>query len=408
MSLVTGMRSNNKEPAGVVVTGGVTPNSLGIVRSFGRRGIPVVYLDSGPRSIVSYSRYIKQRIKCPSADESEDEFIRVLLDFGGRIDNKMVLICTLDGDVLALSRHKRELEQFYYVPMPEFDTVEKLVYKRNFYRLLAEMGIPHPKTWFPQNLDQVRVMGREIAYPYIVKPSYSPTFQWKFGLKCFVVNSTQDLGRAVDRLEGRGIDVVIQEIIPGRGVYEFFTYLPGESEPLGVCGWDKIRYYPTDFGSGTFCESVWHREAVERGLQFLKAIGYCGMASVELKKDPRDGEYKLLEVNARVTLQHRLAAACGVDIPYIAYRDACGYDVPDIAAPSSGVIWVDDFVDLLPFLTHIKRREVGIGEIVKSLKPGKVHSVLAWDDPAPVIVRAVKSGMSALRLLRRRYTGSAS
>jgi len=170
------MRSNNKEPAGVVVTGGVTPNSLGIVRSFGRRGIPVVYLDSGPRSIVSYSRYIKQRIKCPSADESEDEFIRVLLDFGGRIDNKMVLICTLDGDVLALSRHKRELEQFYYVPMPEFDTVEKLVYKRNFYRLLAEMGIPHPKTWFPQNLDQVRVMGREIAYPYIVKPS-----GWKAG-----------------------------------------------------------------------------------------------------------------------------------------------------------------------------------------------------------------------------------
>ena len=399
------MNSDSGKPTGVVVTGGLTANCLGIVRNFGRKGIPVILLDAELTSLARYSRYVTQRIECPEADESEDGFIGVLLDLGKRIDRKMVLISIRDGEALVLSKYKRELEHFYHVPVPEYDIVEKIVNKRSFYKLLEEMNVPHPVTWFPESLTELGQMGRDIAYPYIIKPSYSPDFQREYGLKCFVINSVQELERAIGRLEGKDMDVLIQGIIPGRRVYEFFTCLNGESEPLGVCGWDKIRCYPVGYGAGTFCESVWHKEAVETGLRFFNDIGYRGLAAPEFKRDPSDGEYKLLEVNPRVTLQHSLTTACGVDIPYLAYRDACGYQAGDIGTPRDGEIWVDDFVDLMPFLTHMKRREVGIGEIWKSLKLGKVHSVLCWDDPIPVIVRAINAAYSALRLIFQRLTG---
>ena len=192
---------------------------------------------------------------------------------------------------------------------------------------------------------------------------------------------------------------MIQEIIRGKETYEFYTYFNKESEPLAICGWDKIRHYPPDFGSGSFCKSVWRSSAIERGILLLKAIGYYGFAAPELKKDPRDGKYKLIEINARTILQNRLPAACGVDIEYIAYLDATGRHIRDSVLPHNNVLWVDDFTDIVSCFMHLKRKEVTIGEIVKLLKDRKLHSVAAWDDPAPLIARTINLSLSALTLL---------
>lgn len=391
--------SNYSSLIGVVVTAGFTGNSLGVIRTFGRRGIPVVYIDSERGTMVRYSRYITRRITCQSIRESETEFIDVLLDLGKQVNGQMMIIPTGDRDVLALSKHKRELEQFYYLPVPTFETVQKLVNKRNFCKLLAEMQIPHPKTYFPDSLTELQLMRRQVAYPFIIKPAYSLPFQEVFGRKNFVINSPQELDLAVGRLRGKNLEVMVQEIIPGKEIYVFYTYLNRRSEPLAVCGYHKIRQYPLDFGSGSFCKSDWRSSPVEECIRLLQAIGYHGFAEPELKKDPRDGKYKVLEINARTTLQNRLAAACGVDVEYIAYLDAAGRCVKKPLSFRRDIFWVDDFVDLLSCLMLLKRKELGIGEMITSLKARKVHSVAAWDDPAPLIVHAMNLCFSALRRL---------
>jgi D-aspartate ligase len=395
------MPSNYHDSIGVIVTTGISANSLGVIRGFGRRGIPVVYLDSEPLSMGRYSRYVSQRLKCRSPRESEIEFINVLLDFGKQVDNKMVIIPTGDMETLALSKYKKELEQFYHLPVPAHEIVQKLVNKKIFYKLLAEMQVPHPRTYFPENTIELALMGKEIDYPYIIKPAYSPPFQEEFYKKCFVINSPQELDWAVERLRGKNLEFIIQEIIPGKEIYEFYTYFNKESEPLAACGWDKIRHYPPDFGSGSFCRSSWCPSIVEQSSRLLKAIGYYGLAAPELKKDSRDGKYKLVEINARTILQNRLTAACGIDITYIAYLDAIGQAVSALPPQRNGVVWVDDFVDLLSCWIHLRRKEIGIGEIIKSLRARKVHSVAAWDDPIPLIVNVYRLCSGALRRLLR-------
>ena len=218
------MPHNYRSSTGVMVNGGTAANSLGLIRGFGRRGIPVVYLDSERHSMERYSGYTTQRLKCPSLRESEAEFINVLLDFGQHIDSKMVIIPTGDREVLALSKHRQELEQFYLLPIPSHEIVQKLVNKKSFYKLLAEIQIAHPKTYFPENITQLRLMGSEISYPYIIKPAYSLPFQEAFHRKCFVIKSSSELERAVRRLEDKNLEVIIQEIVPGQEVYAFLTY----------------------------------------------------------------------------------------------------------------------------------------------------------------------------------------
>jgi D-aspartate ligase len=383
------IQSDYSDLTGVIVTRGAITNSLGVIRAFGRRGIPVVYLDLGGREALRYSKYITMRLEGRSSQESEAEFVKILLDFGKQLKGKMMIIPTGDSDVLALSKHKYELEKYYYLPVPTYETVQKLVNKKIFYKLLAKMDIPHPNTYFPESLTDLRKKGLEIDYPYLIKPAYCGPFYQEFDRKNLVIHSPGELFQAIDKLRNKDFEVMIQDIIPGNEIYMFYTYFNRKSEPLAVCGYDKIRQAPDDFGSGSFCRSVLRSSPVKECIRLLKALDYQGFAEPELKKDPRDGEYKLLEINARTTTQNRLAAACGVDIEYISYLEAARRLKKASLAFRSDVFWVDDVADLISCLKRLGRKEIGVGEIIRTFKTRKVHSIAAWDDPVPFIIDAI-------------------
>jgi len=384
------------------VTGGITANALGIIRSLGRRGIPIVYIDSDPGSLARHSRYIDKRLTCNKTNDSRGDLISLIKDFAKRENRKMMIIPVGDEALLALSEHKDELEQFYYLPVPRYDTAQKLVNKKLFYRMLNEMHLPHPKTYFPESLAELVAIGKTLAFPYIIKPAYSIPFQEEFGRKVFQVKSLQDLDRAADKLRDRNMEVVIQEIIPGRELYAFFTYFNKSSEPLAICGWDKIRQYPLDFGFGTFCKSNWRPAAAHDSLQLLQTLRYHGFAEVEVKRDSGDGEYKIIEINPRTSLQNTLAGACGADVAYAAYLDAGRQAAKPSLSFRNNVLWADDFFDTVSFLQHLVRRDIGIGEIIDSLHPRKVRSAADWDDPLPLAFRALDIIRRAFRQILRR------
>ena len=369
----------------VIVPGGRTANSLGVVRGLGRRGIPVAYIVSRPRSYVGHSRYIRRRLTCQTPAESESGFVEALLNLGRRNGRKAVIMPTGDRDVLAVSKHQRELREFFLLPVPGYETVRSLVDKRRFYELLSDMGVPHPRTYFPESLSELRSMDGRIERPYIIKPVHTLSFQDEFGPKCFVIRSAEECELAVSRLQGKNVEVLVQEIVPGTSIYMAYMYFNRESRRLGACGYDKLRQFPPRFGSGSLCRSNWRPEPIDTATRLLTAMGYHGIAEPEFKLDPRDGGYKLLEVNARTSSENRLSAACGVDIEYIAYLDATGQDVGDSPAARDNVLWVDDFYDGLSCWKQLRKGELGVRDIVRSLKGGKVHSVAAWDDIMPVI-----------------------
>lgn len=381
------------------MTRGTTANALGIIRSFGRRGIPVVYIDTDPSSIARHSRYIKKSLIFKNTDDSGSAFIKLLKDFGRKEGQGMMVIPVGDEAVMALSKHREELEAFYHVPVPEHETVQKLVNKVLFYRMLNEMQLPHPKTYFPESLAELLSLGKQLPYPYIIKPAFSTSFQREFGRKVFHVKSSRDLDMAADKLRDKNLEVMIQEIIPGRETYSFLTYFNKLSEPLAICGFDKIRQYPLDFGSGTFCKSKWRPTAAEDSLRLLRTIGYYGFAGVEVKKDPGDCEYKIIEINARTILQNVLAGACGADIGYVAYLDAGGRVAEHSTSFRNNIMWTDDFLDTVSFLLHLRRRDIGIREIIDSINPRKAHSVAAWDDPLPLFFQLTTLSLHTLRLI---------
>ena len=100
-----------------------------------------------------------------------------------------------------------------------------------------------------------------------------------------------------------------------------------------------------------------------------------GLSQVEFKRDPRDGSYRLMEVNPRLWQWHGLAAACGVDFPRIAYEDLVG-EKPD------------------PARMNGQRRRWAItllaGERPALQRPPYVDAVFARDDLKPALVQAAR------------------
>ena len=75
----------------------------------------------------------------------------------------------------------------------------------------------------------------------------------------------------------------------------------------------RARQHPMDFGhASTFAELVDIPEIRNIAERFLGLIDYYGLAEVEFMQDPRDGNYKLIEVNPRVWGWHTIAIASGV------------------------------------------------------------------------------------------------
>jgi len=157
---------------GAIVVGGDF-HGLGIVRSLGRRGIPVCVLDD-ERSIAPYSRYVTHAVRVPDLRD-EARSVAALIETGERLGlEDWVVFPTRDETVAALSRHRAVLSERFRVPTAEWDAVRWAWDKRNTYRLAAQLGIPAPRTWYPRDVGELEAL--ELELPVALKPAVKERF----------------------------------------------------------------------------------------------------------------------------------------------------------------------------------------------------------------------------------------
>jgi D-aspartate ligase len=378
-------------------------NGLGVVRSLGRRGIPVIGLDPNPRQIGHFSRYCKG-IVCPDP-ENEERYIDFLLTLGEQLNTKGVLMPTADSDVMAISKHRNKLEKYYILPLADFAVIEKLINKKKFYKILEDLNMPHPKTFSCKNISEVKQISSGINYPCIIKPIFSTYFNKEFGTKVFNVNCEKELINAYNKASSKGHEVVIQEMIPGSdtNMYLVSAYFNCLSQPLGIFSFKRIRQYPRIFGNGALCISVCSSEITELCTQLLKKIRYHGIIDAEFKRDPRDNTFKFIEINARTGMQHRLAARCGIDLPYIAYMDAIGQNIEQVGPQKEGIKWIHMLSDLRSSFESIFTGDLSVIEYIKSLKGEKEYAIFARDDLIPFFIFLSNLSSATLKYLIKNF-----
>lgn len=113
-STVSSVTPTISDQIGAVVLGG-DYQGLGIVRSLGRRGVPICVIDD-EHSIARFSRFVRYWVRVPSL-RREEKIVQVLLETERRLGLQgRVVYPTRDEMVAALSRHREELSRRFRIP----------------------------------------------------------------------------------------------------------------------------------------------------------------------------------------------------------------------------------------------------------------------------------------------------
>ena len=370
---------------GAVVVGGCF-QGLGIVRSLGRHGVPICIIDD-ESSISRFSRYATHSVKVADLRD-EQKAVDTVLDVGRRLGlDGWVLYPTRDETVAAFSRYRPKLSEFFQVPTPNWSAVKWAWDKRNTYRLAQELGIPTPRTWYPEDLTQLEQI--EADMPLAIKPAIKEHFIYATKAKAWRVNTREEL---VERFKQASAlvepgEAMVQELIPGDGRQQFsYCAFFKEGRAIGSMVAQRRRQHPPEFGrASTFVESIDLPFLETLSERFLKAINYYGLVEMEYKLDPRDGQYKLLDVNARTWGYHSLGQRAGVDFPYLLFSDQLGVPVETCRA-KAGVKWIRLITDISTGVVEIFHGNLDWRAYMKSIKDVDVESVFSREDPLPALV----------------------
>ena len=369
---------------GAVVIGG-DYQGLGIVRSLGRRGVPICIIDN-EISIARFSRYTKQAIRVTELRD-EQQTVQTVVAIGRQLKlDGWVLYPTRDETVAAFSRHRDSLSCSFRVPTADWNTVQWAWDKRNTYKLAAELGIPIPRTWFLQTLEDLERV--DAVFPLIIKPAIKEHFIYATKAKAWRANNRDELITLLkEAISFVPIsELMLQEYIPGGSGQQYgYSALFKEGRAVGSMMTHNLRSHPLQLGrSSTFVESVDLPVIEERAQQFLRAINYYGLVEVEFRLDPRDGEYKLLDVNARTWGYHSLGATAGVDFPSMLFDDQMGRPVATARA-RPGLTWIRLATDVPTGILAMFRRQLNPWDFVKSIATFDAEPVFSLKDPMPAL-----------------------
>jgi len=298
-----------------------------------------------------------------------------------------LLFPTDDEDVVLFARHHELLSAHYQLSVPAWDITRWMCDKRLLYQLAEDIKLDQPWTYCPRNREDLASL--ECPFPVILKPAMRLSFNrltadkaWRFEDRASLLAGYDEACSLIDPEM-----LMIQEVVPGWGEAQFsFAALCKDGIPLASIVARRTRQFPMDFGRfSTFVETIDEPEVAASATRLLAATRFTGLVEVEFKKDPRNKQLKLLDVNPRVWGWHTLSRRAGVDFPYLLWRLVTGQSVPEVRG-RSGESWMRMCTDVPVAIQEILKGRLSIRSYLRSLRGPKEAAVFAWDDPLPGIL----------------------
>ena len=245
-------------------------------------------------------------------------------------EKKILLGCTDDYAALLI-RNREALQQDYTVPYIDAGLMDQLVSKESFYHLCEEHDIPYPKTLMVHGTAEAeRLTTIDFAYPIIIKPSSSILY-WKHPFdgmqKVYVAQTPQEAKEIIQTIYASGYpdSLVVQDLIPGAddGMRVLTAYCDRFSKVKMVCLGNVLleEHTPKGVGNHAAILTEYNRPLMDKLAAFLEAVGYTGFANFDIKYDPRDGSYRVFEINLRQGRSNYYVTGAGINLTKLLVED---------------------------------------------------------------------------------------
>jgi len=367
----------------VVVPAVDVPSSFVTLRSLHRRGVHTVAVSERESPPAFCSRYCDEAVRVPSPERSAAAYRDALLDLARREDVRAI-VPVREADVYVLSRNRAAFADHVGTPFPAFETLRAVHDRTLLFDRAKRAGVPVPET---ELLTEVS----DWSDPKIIKSRYAVLAdayrESPVAAGATATAQSGDGGTASAEVEsesrlveppktaylppGERPDVedvcaaaghvpLVQAYVADTDEYSFCA-MYDEGEPLATFQHRQIRGFSYSGGTSAFRKSVADPDLEAEGLKLLDALDWHGPADVEFKRDPRTGEFRLMEVNPRFWSSLPFAVQAGVDFPHLYWSHATGRlptEPPDYDVGVGGHLLVGE----LSYLLSVVRDDVPLVE----------------------------------------------
>jgi len=382
---------------GAIVVGGYA-NGVGAVRALATRGVPVDVVLTMPEDIAQHSRYVRRHYRLGELAERPESLIELLeqhkADWRG-----WAILPTNDHALKVLAQHHERLAPDFRLIQPPWEVTRQLVDKDLTYAAAGKVGVDTARSYGPAECENIRNL--DVTYPVLVKPLEGHLFSARFGTKLFLARNSRELSRAVERVESARIRCGLYDYIPGPDnlLFDCQLYMTRSGQPTGVFFKRKLRLSPPRFGVGRAAETVEASELTEPSVELLRYMGWRGIASVSYKLDPRDGRFRLIEVNGRCPLGHGLARRAGINLPLLAFSENVSGEAAGDEPNGWEGVWIHLHADLLYSAWCGRREGLNRSEFWRSYRGPKTYAVWSPRDPKPFLTQWAQTLRKASRML---------
>ncbi len=222
-----------------------------------------------------------------------------------------------------------EISPYCFLPFKP-QNLHNCLDKYTQYSYCQKLGIPYPKTVYLQAKEDLENI-HTLQFPVLLKPNKREDLKRKV-FRNMQLHSPEDLEKVERNLEthfNNGIKFLASEIIPGDEdcLYAYVAYRSMNGKILNEWVGKKLAQYPDNFGVFSSASNQAPEAVRIQGRKLLEGMDIIGIAQPEFKFDFRDNQYKLMEINLRSMMWHRVGNLSGVNLQYSQYLDALGQEV---------------------------------------------------------------------------------
>lgn len=379
--------------------------AVGAIRSLGRLGVPMHAVTEDRFTPAAASRYLRGRFVWPTTGREEpDRLVAGLLRIGRRIGRPTVLFPTDEEAAVLIAEHAEALAGSFLSPRVTAGLPRRPASKQGLHELCVAHGVPSPAAAFPASYAEIEAYARQARFPVVAKNREA--FVRRRQPVVFGTTRISGPDQLLDlaRDWGPRPRVILQEYLPREQAEDWIVHacFAAGGAPLAMSTGVKVRSWPPHAGMTACAYVVDNPELARMTAQFIKQVGFTGIADLDWRFDRRDGKYRLLDFNPRMGAQFRLFEnAAGVDVVCAQHLDLTGRTVPD-GAQQAGHRFVVENVDLPALFAY--RRSGARTPHAPARASGTELAWFAGDDPLPfftMLARSVGPGARHLMQLRR-------
>ncbi len=212
--------------------------------------------------------------------------------------------------------------------------------REKFASLMRSIGEPIPRSRAVSDLTAARAFAEDVGFPVIVRAAYTLG-----GSGSGVAHNPEEL----EHIVGLGVaysrikQVLVEESVLGWKEFEYEVMRDAADNCITICNMENLDPMGIHTGESIVVAPAQtlsdqdHQTLRSAALRIIRALGIEGGCNIQFAVHPKSGEYRVIEVNPRVSRSSALASkATGYPIARIAAKIAIGMSLDEIPNPVTG------------------------------------------------------------------------